>query len=305
MPTVKGVEFRNALGHFATGVTVVTTLDGRGEPVGITANSFNSVSVDPPMVLWSIARESGKRSVFESSDNFVVNVLSDGQVDISRRFARSGKSRFTNIDWQPGLAGLPLLPDCAARFECRKVYQYDGGDHIIIVGEVEQFDETGREALVFHRGRYAIVDVHPDADGNAPGSYEDDFLMALLMRATYEFVAPFKVSMAELDLSEAEVRVLTFLYGHGDCDLPRIVYGTMLERGDVEVAIDSLLAQGLSVQGAAQDSVVITDAGRSKVIPVLAIAKAHEERVLASYTTDQVFRLKRDLRQLADRSRKA
>ena len=302
--TVETPDFRNALGHFATGVTVVTTLDDAEEPVGITANSFNSVSVDPPMVLWSIARESGKRSAFESADRFVVNVLSEGQVEISRQFATSGRTHFSNIDWRPGVAGLPLLPGCAARFECRKVYQYDGGDHIIIVGEVEQFDATGREALVFHRGQYAVVDVHPDANDNAPGSYEDDFLMALLMRATFEFVAPFKRKMAELDLSEAEVRVLTFLYGHGERDPDQIVYGTMLQPEEVAAAIGSLLSKKLVRRnGKTPDLILITDAGRGSVVPVLAIAKAHEARVLEPYTPEQVFRLKRELRQLAKRSR--
>mgnify|MGYP001816731573 CR=1 FL=1 len=232
-------------------------------------------------------------------------MLSEGQVEISRQFATSGRTHFSNIDWRPGVAGLPLLPGCAARFECQKVYQYDGGDHIIIVGEVEQFDATGREALVFHRGQYAVVDVHPDADDNAPGSYEDDFLMALLMRATFEFVAPFKQEIAQLDLSEAEVRVLTFLYGHGERDPGQIVYGTMLQTEEVTVAIGSLLCKKLvrRDQGA-PDLILITDAGRGKVMPVLAIAKAHEARVLAPYTPEQVFRLKRELRQLAERSRR-
>ena len=302
--TTQAHDFRNALGQFATGVTVVTTVDDGGDPVGITANSFNSVSVDPPMVLWSIARQSGKRSAFESADRFVVNVLSEDQVEISRQFAKGGRTHFSNIDWRPGAAGLPLLPGCAARFECRKVYQYDGGDHIIIVGEVEQFDATGREALVFHRGQYAVVDVHPDVNENAPGSYEDDFLMALLMRATFEFLAPFKRQMAELDLSEAEVRVLTFLYGHGERDADQIVYGTMLRPGEVTAAMGSLLSKKLVRRDeTAPDRILITDAGRSNVMPVLAIAKAHEARVLEPYTPEQVFKLKRELRQLAKRSR--
>ena len=304
MSPVENKEFRAALGHFATGVTVVTTLDGQGKPVGITANSFNSVSLDPPMVLWSIGRESSRRSVFEQSDWFVVNVLAEDQVDVSRHFV-SSKALFDRIQWQPGMRGLPLLADCAARFQCRKVYQYDGGDHIIIVGQVEQFDQTGHEALVFHRGKYGVVDEHPAVGEGTPGGYQDDFLMALLMRATYEFVEPFRRQVKSMELSEAEVRVLTFLNEHDGRDLARITYGTMLEGQQVAVAVESLLAQGsVERDPQAPEQVVITERGQRQVVPVLAIAKAHEDRVLASYTPEQVYRLKRALRRLADRSRR-
>ena len=304
MTKVDGDKFRSALGHFATGVTVVTTLDQNGEPLGITANSFNSVSLNPPMVLWSIAKESGKRSAFENSDHFVVNVLAEDQVEVSRHFAKSAKDMFADIQWQPGLNGLPLLPACAARFQCRKVYQYDGGDHVIIVGNVDQFDGTGREALIFHRGRYAVADVHPDADPNAPGGFEDDFLMALLMRATYEFVEPFKERMSSLDLSQAEVRVLTFLNGHDGQGLNKLTYGTMLSDSDVEAAVESLIEKKLANRVLDEpDTIRITAEGKDKVVPVMAIAKAHEASVLVDYTPEQVFKLKRELRRLADRSR--
>lgn len=304
MSSVDSREFRRVLGHFATGVTVVTTLDENGAPVGITVNSFNSVSLEPPMVLWSIARKSGKRAAFENSEYFVVNILGADQVALSQRFARGGDTQFTDIQWRPGIGGTPLLPACAARFQCRKVYQYDGGDHIIIVGRVDRFDETTSEALVFHRGKYGVVETHPGDDQTPPGGYEDDFLMALLMRAAYEFVQPFKRRIAELDLSEAEVRVLTFLNEHDARDIPRLAYGTMLPEDQVAAAVESLLAQSLITRDPPSSPLVaITDEGRRRVLPVLAIAKAHEARVLAQYTPEQVFRLKRELRELADLSR--
>ena len=304
MSPVQSSEFRDALGHFATGVTVVTTVDENARPIGITANSFNSVSLEPPMVLWSIARQSARRSVFERSDAFVVNVLAEDQVELSRQFASSDQQPFEQIQWQPGMGGLPLLPDCAARFQCRKVYQYDGGDHIIVVGQVEQFDQTGREALVFHRGKYAVVDEHPAAHHAAPGGYQNDFLMALLMRATYELVEPFKCQLKDLELTEAEVRVLTFLNEHSGRDAVRITYGTMLESGQVADAVDSLLAQGLAKRHPeARDRIVITEKGQHRVVPVLAMAKAYEDRALAGYSREQVFRLKRALRRLAEQSR--
>ena len=184
------------------------------------------------------------------------------------------------------------------------MYQYDGGDHVIIFGNVDQFDDTGREALIFHRGRYAVADVHPDADPNAPGGFEDDFLMALLMRATYEFVEPFKERMSSLDLSQAEVRVLTFLNGHDGRGLNKLTYGTMLSDSDVEAAVESLIEKKLANRVPDEpDTIRITAEGKDKVVPVMAIAKAHEASVLVDYTPEQVFKLKRELRRLADRSR--
>lgn len=303
MENVEKQQFRRALGQFATGVTVVTTLDADGEPVGITVNSFNSVSLEPPLVLWSISRDSGKRAAFEARDAFTVNVLAADQADVSASFAKSGNAAFGQTDWQPGIDEVPLLPDCAARFQCRKVYQYDGGDHIIIVGRVERFDETGRDALVFHRGKYGIVEAR-NAEDNPPGGYEDDFLMALLMRATYEFVEPFKQRLAELDLSEAEIRVLTFLNDFDGRDLAALSYGTMLPAAEVAGTVESLRSQGLVAPAEdASREIVITADGRGRVLPVLAIAKAHEADVLARYSPQQVYRLKRELKRLVELSR--
>lgn len=147
-------EFREALGAFATGVTIVTTRDAGGEPVGVTASSFNSVSLDPPLVLWSLARSARSSEAFGRSGHFAIHVLAAGQQALSDRFARSGEDKFAGLDWREGALGSPLLEDCAARFECRTLHQYEGGDHVIMVGEVEAFQREEAEPLLFHSGRY-------------------------------------------------------------------------------------------------------------------------------------------------------
>ena len=168
---------------------------------------------------------------------------------------------------------------------------------------MEGFDETGRDALVFHRGKYGVVESR-NAEDNPPGGYEDDFLMALLMRATYEFVEPFKRRLGELDLSEAEIRVLTFLNDFDGRDLAGLSYGTMLPAAEVAETVESLRHRGL-VAPAEKSSreISITVDGRSRVLPVLAIAKAHEADVLARYSPRQVYRLKRELKRLVELSR--
>jgi 3-hydroxy-9,10-secoandrosta-1,3,5(10)-triene-9,17-dione monooxygenase reductase component len=155
-PTVSDVmHLRRALGAFATGVTVVTTLDVAGQKLGVTANSFNSLSLDPPMVLWSLARSAFSLQNFVGADRFVVHVLADDQGRLSERFASRGADKFAGIEHDTSPEGLPLLRNCLARFDCRKAHTYAGGDHLIFVGEVERFDCVEGLPLVFHGGRYA------------------------------------------------------------------------------------------------------------------------------------------------------
>lgn len=149
--------FRNALGAFATGVTIATTLDADGQPVGVTASSFNSVSLDPPLVLWSVAKANMSCAAFCDSGHFAIHILAVDQADLSNRFAKSGGDKFAGLTWQSGAKGSPILADCAALFQCRTRHQYEGGDHIIMVGEVIDFQVQDRAPLLFHAGRYAAL----------------------------------------------------------------------------------------------------------------------------------------------------
>lgn len=149
--------FRQALGTFTTGVTIVTTVDEAGNDVGVTANSFNSVSLDPPMVLWSIGKTSTNIDAFLAARHFAVHVLSGGQDALAMRFATRGIDRFEGLALTRGAGGVPLLDSCAARFQCRMAFQYEGGDHIILVGEVLEYDHCECEPLVFKSGRFAFA----------------------------------------------------------------------------------------------------------------------------------------------------
>lgn len=145
-------DLRDALGQYATGVTVVTTLTAEG-PLGITANSFASVSLDPPLVLWAPARRSQRFPAFQQASHFAIHVLTENQCDLADRFARSGED-FEGITTTPGLGDSPLLDGCAARLECAHAAQYEGGDHLIMVGEVLRLTQGGGAPLVFHSGSY-------------------------------------------------------------------------------------------------------------------------------------------------------
>ncbi|MCC6912443.1 MAG: flavin reductase family protein [Rhodospirillaceae bacterium] len=145
-------NFRNALGQFATGVTVMTGFSPNGDRFGITVTSFNSLSLDPPLILWSLGREGGSFACFQAGTPFAVNVLSSGQKDMAERFARVGIPKFEGVATQNGLDGVPLIAGASAYFECLVEARYPGGDHDIVVGRVRRLFNIGKDPLLFHKG---------------------------------------------------------------------------------------------------------------------------------------------------------
>jgi flavin reductase (DIM6/NTAB) family NADH-FMN oxidoreductase RutF len=152
MPTL-----RMALGRFATGVTIVTCLDDSGVAVGLTANSFAALSLEPPLVLWSLRSVSPSLGAFMSARYFAVNVLAESQVELSRRFASPVANKFDHGEWHVGSGGVPVLNESAAVFECETQSQQEAGDHVLFIGHVLAFRDGGAPPLVFHGGRYHRV----------------------------------------------------------------------------------------------------------------------------------------------------
>lgn len=153
-------RLRQVLGAFPTGVTVVTTIDASGNPYGVTANSFSSVSLDPPLVLWSQSNASSSHSAFRDSERFVVNIMADDQIPIANQFAKSGVDKFSGVKINNGIGGLPVIQGTAAHLECRKVAAYPGGDHTIFIGMVEHLERSARNPLAFGQGRYMVTFAH-------------------------------------------------------------------------------------------------------------------------------------------------
>lgn len=150
-------HFRNALSQFATGVAIITACLDNGEFVGLTATSFNSVSLDPPLVLWSLAGSARSLPVFMEASHYVVNILGASQAALADRFSRRIPNRFAGVDHTLSAAGCPILTGAAAWFECSNRSRYPEGDHVIFVGQVEHCDVTPQEALVFHGGHYVAT----------------------------------------------------------------------------------------------------------------------------------------------------
>jgi flavin reductase (DIM6/NTAB) family NADH-FMN oxidoreductase RutF len=154
-PAFTPLELRGALGQFATGVTIITTREAGGRPVGLTANSFNSVSLEPPLILWSLARRSSSLPAFVAGAHFAVNVLTAEQRPLAERFASKAADRFEGVAWRAGVGGAPVLDGTAAVFECRHHSHHEAGDHVIFIGQVERCERRlGAAPLVFHGGRF-------------------------------------------------------------------------------------------------------------------------------------------------------
>ena len=154
-PAFSALEFRAALGMFATGVTIVTARSSEGQLLGLTASSFNSVSLTPPLVLWSLARAAGSLPVFSAGSHYAINILAADQRDLAERFALKGADRWRDVAFSDGAGGAPLLANAAASFECFNRSRYEEGDHVIFVGEVERCSlRAGASPLLFHGGRF-------------------------------------------------------------------------------------------------------------------------------------------------------
>ena len=149
-------ELRRALGRFATGVTVVTTVGADRAPVGLTANSFSSVSLDPPLILWSLANDATSLDAFKQAEWFAVNVLGSHQQNLSNQFASKGIEKFGGVDYEEGLGGCPVLIDSLACFECTVYDRVLAGDHTIFLGKVERLTHREGVPLLYSSGRYCI-----------------------------------------------------------------------------------------------------------------------------------------------------
>jgi 3-hydroxy-9,10-secoandrosta-1,3,5(10)-triene-9,17-dione monooxygenase reductase component len=152
--TIDAQELRHVMGHFATGVTVITTKDAHGNPNGLTANAFMSLSLNPPLILISVDKSATCYACFELNNAFTVNFLSEGQEEISRRFATKGIDKFAGLEWKEGGNGAAIIEGVLGHVECKVTQSYDGGDHTIVVGEILNVNAVGERPLLFFKGKY-------------------------------------------------------------------------------------------------------------------------------------------------------
>ncbi|MFC3136563.1 flavin reductase [Microbaculum marinum] len=293
--------FRRALGHFSTGVTVITA-DAGGSLAGITANSFNSVSLDPPLILWSVKKTSTSWPVFAAARSFAVNVLAVGQSTLAAQFARSGTDKFSGVGWRHGASGAPLLDDVTARFECERRYEYEGGDHLIVVGEVTRFSRFDRRPLVFTQGRFSVAIDHEEIDQAVAAASAEDrpTFLTMLRRAFLHRASEFREEAHAVGFTMNQSRLSYHLAVSPGLTLENLARVALL---DVDAAKDGVSALedrgwiGRRVDGTLE----LTSEGRRQNVRLGEVARSAEAAKLAGYTAAEIEIARRVIASLGGR----
>lgn len=286
--------FRRALGNFATGVTVITARDPDGRQVGVTANSFNSVSLDPPLVLWSIDKRSSSQDVFDAASHFAVNVLAADQIELSNNFARPKEDRFAGIEYSEGVGGAPVFADCSARFHCEKFQRMDGGDHWILVGKVLAFDDLGRAPLLYHQGAYSMVLPHTRMtkreEGQSPSSHFQGRLSHnlyyLMTQALRAYQASYQPRQLSTGLRTSEARMLMVLENDAGLGLADLQREVAMPAREIEEAVANLKRKGLVED--ADECVRLTAKGVDETQALWIIASEQQEKVFGQFSQEQM-----------------
>lgn len=301
-------SFRRALGNFATGITVITAQDEQGNKVGVTANSFNSVSLEPALILWSIDKKAGSYEVFNQAKHFAVNILAADQIDLSNNFARSKDDKFEGVAYKEGLGKSLLLDDVSAQFECELHQQIDAGDHFILIGAVKEFSDYGRAPLLYHQGAYSAVLPHPslqqkrdeviavdesDGDGNGKLFHNMHYLLTQAVRSYQNDYYP-KQLASGLRTSEARM-LLVLAGGHAQCKVGMLKEVAMPMR-EIEQAIEILERKNLlQVVG---DQLRLTEKGKNQAQQLFDIAEEHQNETFGKYKAEEVEVFKKILKDM-------
>jgi len=294
--------FRRALGNFATGVTVITAQNSKEQKVGVTANSFNSVSLDPPLVLWSLAKDARSFDVFDSANNFAVNILASDQIELSNHFSRQQEDKFASIHWEAGIGGCPLLQGCAGRLQCEPYERVDAGDHWVFLGKVVVFDDLGRAPLCYHQGSYSIISSHPGlvkkeeqaATAAVSGGRLNDSIYLLLRRALHSYQSTYLPKLEALGMSTTEAAAIFLL-----SDSPTLFSEGIPEFPNVPLAEIVLVLDNLSEDGwvaPVGNGYTLTETGLRKAAELWALAESHTGSVFKDHSDGVMGRFKEILR---------
>jgi len=293
-------SLRQALGTFTTGVTIVTTKGIQGQDIGLTANSFSSVSLDPPLVLWSLGKSAKSVDDFVAAEHFAVHILSEHQKLLSDTFAKRGADKFGSIDVDRGPSSIPLLKESSARFICKTRHQYEGGDHIIFVGEVIEFERYEAPPLLFHGGEYGQLKTNSGETelGQDLSQLIDDPALEnatigfLLRYCSHDLMKKLKRELKHRDLSMGQFSLLALIAKHSSCDIDKLIQ--LASQGDnppKDSEIDDLYLRGYL--HFVDSDVSLTDAGKQLHIELAAFYKNAEASALDAldYQKQQELRL--------------
>lgn len=281
-------DLRDALSNFATGVTIVTALDERSQPIGMTCSSFNSVSMDPPLILWSVTKTALSAEAFREAKHFGVHILDAAQSDLSNRFAKSGADKFSGVAHNVTTTGIPQIAGALTRFDCKTWAVYEGGDHWIIVGEVIDMDATNGEGLVFSQGSYATAtpmrfNKAKEAGADSTEGPIEELLLYQVSRAYRQMADRFHKAVRNSGLSVPEWRILASLTGGVTRDVPSLSERTFVDHIPLQDTVIRLEEAGLcKVSGAGAKMVVTgTPEGQARVAHLFDLGQQQEAEAFA------------------------
>ncbi|WXL25454.1 flavin reductase family protein [Ectopseudomonas mendocina] len=291
--------FRRSLGQYPTGVSVITAQHGE-KRVGMAANSFAAVSLDPALVLWSIRCESSSAATFMEASHFAVSVLAADQVEVSQLFGSGHEERFNLVPWTAGAGGAPLIDGAIAHFQCRLVKIYEGGDHWILLGQVEHYARFSGEPLLFAQGQYAVTQNHPQlsqsqAVSNTQSADDDMLFTSLLSNTSQHLSQLFQAHREELGVTRATSRLLNLLSA-GSVALDGIESETLLGRGAIEDALNGLISQGYVQANAGEYALTASGLEKRQALVARATEFTHEQ--LAGIPESDIAAAKRVLQKL-------
>ncbi len=288
---------RNALGNFATGITVITAQSTSGQKVGVTANSFNSLSMDPPLILWSLDKRAGSYAIFSEADYFAVNVLSSDQMDKSNNFASKQEDKFSDVDYEEGLGGAPLLFGCAARFQCKVYQKIDAGDHWLFIGEVEKFDEQAKPPLCYHKGGYSILYPHPGmnkTDNSVSLQINDNKklsnnILYLMLAAAQSYQQGYIPQQESLGLNSISSRIIMNLNDKISMSSAELSNTVFAPKGDIESNLTTLEAQQyIKPTHHSGEGYTLTEEGILQANKYWALVEHYQTNVLKSHSEKEV-----------------
>lgn len=292
---------RNCFGKFATGITVITAMAPDGTKIGLTVNSFSSLSLDPPMVLWSLDKKSKSLDALKNATHFAVNVLASDQMDVSNNFARTSDEKFDDVEMIDGKCGLPLLGGTVAHLECKNIGTYEGGDHLIFIGEVECFETSEKKPLLYSNGQYTIAARHPAAKMAEPEvghrSSSDEFIVPLLLRSYWEISDPFYRELEEEGIPVSQARILVHLSHSPELTVRELGDAIRVDMASVAMSVNWLCDNGYLTK-LENDKLVLSEHGREHLANVQARANRFENEILDGYSKADIEMLKSMLRKL-------
>lgn len=294
---------RTCFGQFATGVAIVTTGADK-QAAGVTINSFSSVSLDPPLVLWSIGRKSRSFETFKAARKFCVNILSSEQIFLAQRFASSSDEKFNGIEWFSGRTGVPVLSGTIGTLECEVTQMHEGGDHLVIIGEVAHFDTFPGEALLFAQSRYCIAVEHPEfgmetgssAEAVTPPS-QDEKLFTSIFMAYHSMSAGFDSYRHKMGLTLPQTRALNRLY-EGSLDRETLFRKMFLPYETANDAVLELIERG-DVYEDKEGRLSLTEAGIARREALARYERDFERRQTRGLEDKDVAQATRVLAQIA------